>query len=536
MRAFQFVFAVIAFLMLFPLQAESTPGDTIRSFPTPACCSQGLAFDGDHLWVVDRMTDMVYKIDPDDGGILDSIPAPGYVPRGLAFDGDLLWCADADEEMLYGIDPATKIIERTLYSPVSSVGDLAWDGEYLWLTDYRADEIHRISTEDGTTINTIPAPSRTVEGLTFDGTYLWASDRINNSIYMITPDLGEVIIGFDSPGPYNWGLAWGGSTLWAVDYETDRIYELVVDDDTRFTRTHEKSEHVEFVHQVRNYGPDMMTDLDVYLAVPKDMNNQKLLSDVQFQPAPVDFVTDRWGQKVAHFNFKNVPGTESRSVKMIVDVELYANRYFIRPERVGKLSEIPSDISEKYLQDDTKFSVNDPVIQNAVTKAVGDETNPYWIARRIFRHVIDKIEYELAGGWNIAPTVLDRGTGSCSEYSFVYISMCRAAGLPARYVGSVVIRGDDACYDKVFHRWVEVYLPHYGWVPIDPSGGDHALPYQQARAFGYLSNRFLITTAGGGGSEYLGWSYNADERWKSKGKCKIVVENFGEWSPITDDE
>ncbi len=110
--------------------------------------------------------------------------------------------------------------------------------------------------------------------------------------------------------------------------------------------------------------------------------------------------------------------------------------------------------------------------------------------------------------------------------------MCRAAGLPARYQGSVVHRGEDACWDDVFHRWVEIYLPGYGWIPVDPSGGDSPWPRDRATAFGYLDNRFLITTIGGGGSEFLEWSYNANERWVSKGKCKVVVESFAEWTPM----
>ncbi|HWR83817.1 MAG TPA: transglutaminase-like domain-containing protein, partial [Candidatus Deferrimicrobium sp.] len=146
--------------------------------------------------------------------------------------------------------------------------------------------------------------------------------------------------------------------------------------------------------------------------------------------------------------------------------------------------------------------------------------------------VIDHLEYERVGGWNTAPTVLERGNGSCSEYSFVFIAMCRAAGLPARYVGAVSIRGDDASWDDVFHRWCEIYLPGYGWVPVDPSGGDSPWPADQADAFGYLNNRYLITTVSGGGSEYLDWGYNANERWTSTGRCKITVENIGEWSPV----
>ncbi|UCD93792.1 MAG: transglutaminase domain-containing protein, partial [Candidatus Zixiibacteriota bacterium] len=179
--------------------------------------------------------------------------------------------------------------------------------------------------------------------------------------------------------------------------------------------------------------------------------------------------------------------------------------------------------------------VDDPYIQSTADKVAGDEKNCYWIARKLFNFLIENMEFERVGGWNVAPTVLKRGTGSCSEYSFVYIALCRAAGLPARYAGSVVIRGDDASSDEVFHRWVEVYFPNYGWIPIDPSGGDYKYPAQQASAIGYLNNRFLITTIGGGGSEYLEWGYNSNEIWQAEGPCKVYSEHIGEWSPIIEE-
>jgi transglutaminase-like putative cysteine protease len=213
-------------------------------------------------------------------------------------------------------------------------------------------------------------------------------------------------------------------------------------------------------------------------------------------------------------------------------VRLYETRYFVFPENVGKLEDIPKDLRRQYLVDDNKFKLDNPVIRDAVKQAVGDETNPYWIARKIYNYVIEHIDYELAGGWNVAQAVLERGNGSCSEYSFVYIAMCRAAGVPARYAGSLVIRGDDASYDDVFHRWVEVYLPEYGWIPVDPSRGDSPWPSARADSFGYLSNTVFVTTVGGGGSEYLEWSYNSNERWISSGRCKIEVESFAEWTPL----
>jgi hypothetical protein len=167
-----------------------------------------------------------------------------------------------------------------------------------------------------------------------------------------------------------------------------------------------------------------------------------------------------------------------------------------------------------------------------VKKIVGEEENPYWIARKIFDYVRLNMEYKLEGGWNVAPYVLERGTGSCSEYTFSFIALCRAAGLPARYVGAVVVRGDDASLDEVFHRWPEVYLPNYGWIPIDPQGGDKELPRNRILNIGHLSNRFLITTQGGGDSEYLGWYYNSNEKYVTDPQVEVNIENFGDWNPI----
>ena len=526
---FVLVFMVAGLMSL----ALAVTGDVQTSFPSPGSCPTGLTFDGKYLWNCDRKTDMIYKINPEDGKAVDSLPSPGYKPLGLTWDGKYLWNLDVEENsLIYQIDPKTGVAVKTLSAPCSQAEGLAWDGQYLWISDDGENKLHQISTDDGTTINTIPSPSRNPCGLAYDGKYLWVSDRIADMIYMVTPDKGEVILFFESPGKYARGLAWDGENLWNADYQTDQIYKIKIHDEATFSRWEEKEEIMEYTNQVRNYGPGVVKDLDVYLAVPENLPNQELLSEIEYFPQPTDFLTDKWGQKVAHYRFEDLGATKFVSVGMKVKTRLFNVRYFIFPEKMGTLKDIPKEIKDRFLADDTKYSINDPFIQQSTRQAIGDETNPYWIARKIFNYVIDRVEYERVGGWNIAPTVLKRGTGSCSEYTFVYIAMCRAAGLPARYVGSVVIRGDDASDDDVFHRWVEVYLPNYGWIPVDPSGGDSPEPAAQASAIGNLRNRYLITTTGGGGSEYLEWSYNSNEKWTSLGKCKVYAEHIGEWAPL----
>lgn len=507
-------------------------GDILKSFPTPGPCPTGLAFDGKYLWMADRKTDSLYQINTENGGVLKAIPAPGFRVDGLAMEGNFLWVLDLEENIIHKLNPNSGVAEKVIASPSDQSQGLAWDGRYLWTADLSRNKLVQISTEDGTTIMEIPAPARNSSGLSFDGKYFWISDRIDNMIYMVLPSNGNVILAFPSPSEYPRGLAYDGTTLWNVDYQSDSLYEIKIRDTASYIRRDAKKEKLEYTQQFRNYGPGVITSLDLYLAVPQNLPFQTILDSLTFNPQPTDLLIDRWGQKVAHYNFKKVPPKEFITVSMKVTAELYKTRFFIFPENTGSTEEIPKEIKELYLVDDTKYRITDSIISETARKVAGNETNCYWIARKIFNYLIENMHYELVGGWNVAPTVLKRGSGSCSEYSFVYIALCRAAGLPARYAGSVAIRGDDASTDDVFHRWVEVYLPNYGWIPIDPSGGDQDLPSGQAGAFGYLNNKYLITTIGGGGSEYLEWGYNSNEKWQSLGPCKVYTENIGEWSPM----
>lgn len=511
--------------------ASATPGDVLKAFPAPGTCSTGMAWDGKYLWVADLKTDTLYALDPEKGAVVRKLPAPTFRPVGLAWDGEQLWCVCGEEEKIYRLRPQDGLVTRTIDAPAQRPAGIAWDGKYLWLVTKAENQIHQISPDDGTTIRFFLAPSKSPQGLTYDGRYLWVSDRISNRIYMVSPERGEVIIMFDAPAPYADGLAWDGKNLWNVDFQSDSLYCLAVVGDP-YRHKDLKTQSVEFTYELRNYGPGTVETLDAYIAVPQNLPNQQLLGEPTFTPRPTDFLTDQWGQKVAHFQVKNAASGSINRFAMSCKAQIWDTRYFIFPEKVASLANIPRDILDKYLVDDEKFDVKNPIIQKAVKEAVGDEKNPYWIMRKIFRYVNDHMVYQLSGGWNTAPAVLERGNGSCSEYTFVFLSLCRAAGLPARYAGSIAIRGDDASIDDVFHRWAEVYLPNYGWIPVDPSGGDSPSPEGQADYIGHLANRYLITTQGGGNSQYLGWQYNSDSHWTSKGKCKIYVETIGEWNPI----
>lgn len=508
------------------------PGDVSLDIASPGCCPTGMAWDGKALWVADRKANRVYQIDPLTGAVLRELPTPGTQPAGIASDGTHLWIADSDRDALYRMDPATGIVDRALRLPVKAPRGLVHDGRNLVLGDAREDRILVLDPDDGTVIRGFAAPGGSITGLAWDGRALWAADRGLDEIHRIDPEHGEVLGILKSPGPHPYGLAWDGRTLWCADYQTRRLQRVHVASGRNAQRSDEKSLRIEYSMAVQVLGPDPLLSAEVFLAIPRDRANQRLLAAPRFDPAPDAVLTDRWGQQVARFHRADMAPGARFEPRMSVDVVLNRTRYWIDPDDVGRLDDVPREIREKYLVDGRKYLVFDPFIRKAAREAVGDEKNPYWMARRIYRYVMDRLSYRLEGGWDPAPTALQRGTASCSEYAFAFIALCRAVGLPARFVGGVVTRGDDAFVDNVFHRWAEVWLPGYGWIPVDPDRGDRDTPRGRALGFGHQENTLLVTTEGGGESEHLDWKYNGNVRWQFRGHTEVRVEQLGELAPL----
>ena len=124
-----FVILVIAVLSFSNLQAAI--GHAQKTFKTPATHPTGMTFDGEYIWLADKMTYKIYRINPQNGKVVKTIQSPGFDPTGLAWDGKLLWCADGKEGWIYGINVETEIAEKILESNSSKPGGLAFDGNFF---------------------------------------------------------------------------------------------------------------------------------------------------------------------------------------------------------------------------------------------------------------------------------------------------------------------------------------------------------------------------------------------------------------------
>ena len=169
--------------------------------------------------------------------------------------------------------------------------------------------------------------------------------------YRVNPESGSVVTFIPSVGPYPYGICWDGKTLWCADYQKCQLQKLDLKDKNHVIKKDPKSYYWELMHDFRNYGPDAVKEVDIYFAVPKNQDNQKILTEIQYEPEPTNFVTDKWDQKFAHFHFSDLKSGDHVLPKMKVKVQKYHTIYSIFPERVGTIEEIPKEIKRRYLAD-----------------------------------------------------------------------------------------------------------------------------------------------------------------------------------------
>jgi transglutaminase-like putative cysteine protease len=79
------------------------------------------------------------------------------------------------------------------------------------------------------------------------------------------------------------------------------------------------------------------------------------------------------------------------------------------------------------------------------------------------------IHRDQGGPWAPA-TTMEQRQGACRDLAVLWVDVCRAVGLAARFVSGY--QEGDAEQDKRYlHAWGEVYLPGAGWRGFDPTHG-----------------------------------------------------------------
>jgi hypothetical protein len=194
--------------------------------------------------------------------------------------------------------------------------------------------------------------------------------------------------------------------------------------------------------------------------------------------------------------------------KCLLGLDLRSKGWFLDPENMS-LAEIPIDIKEKYLNpsassDGQYFDTNDTYVQEWASQVSRNQTNPFIVADSIFQNITGTLHVppnwqELDGQpFNESVTqILNARAGICRHFARAYAALCICSGLPARTVIGTAFSYLNETYKKN-HEWVEVYMPGYGWITMDPTWGQECLlddKHASVTYWNYVQDSLNVTSA-----------------------------------------
>ena len=266
------------------------------------------------------------------------------------------------------------------------------------------------------------------------------------------------------------------------------------------------SNHVEFDLDYKFSVPRETRSMRFVVVLPTTMPGRQKILSRSYSPRPSRIFNEN-GNRYAEFVFKKPERHEK--VKIRVKAELY--RYDLLTAKAETDEQlVGGDRLDAFLRQERYIESDQDEIRE-IAKGIEGDTEAD-VVKQIYDYVLDHMEYVVSGKSDKgAKVALERGKGDCTEYSDLFVAICRAKDIPARVVTGYTVKADTATSK---HNWAEVYLQGRGWVPFDPTAGDMKSPIFRNMTFGrmrpiyiYLShirNDYVLGNRNFGSFKYWG--------------------------------
>lgn len=246
---------------------------------------------------------------------------------------------------------------------------------------------------------------------------------------------------------------------------------------------------IEETHQLPNHSTSDATDVEATIFILDDRldyASQDVLSEeIKVDGAPASPEISQTGDnRIARFSLGTISAGASKTITITQT---------IRVDHIGSINpsavqgEVPSNLSTYTQPIPNLWESNDPVLENKALELIAGQSNLYYQAKAIFDFVENHMYYSPQTSEHSALWAYNSGVGDCSEFTYLFSALCRAAGIPTRFVsgyGYDPLAGEDLA--SMAHAFAFIYLPGVGWVPMD-------LTWNRPQGmFGELSNDHLI--------------------------------------------
>ncbi len=281
----------------------------------------------------------------------------------------------------------------------------------------------------------------------------------------------EIHYVFSSTGEYEIILTvYDGSESTSI---SRKIYLIEPNEHIIKTKAHEMVVGIEYI--ITNTGPGGVYDLICLVEVPQTHQPFQIINNWKSNYSETDDLYTDDCNLIARFNLGSLQAGESANVYINCSTVLYEYEYADISDGPDSYSFGDKDLS-LYTAGEYFINSDSQQIKSTVKNVIANEKNPVVIAEKLYDFVCNTLIYDeerLSGkglDYLYASDILQRGKGVCADYSILYAALCRAAGIPARFIQGIpvftILTKDDNRM-SYGHAWVEIKLPGYGWIPID---------------------------------------------------------------------
>ena len=146
----------------------------------------------------------------------------------------------------------------------------------------------------------------------------------------------------------------------------------------------------------------------------------------------------------------------------------------------GVQQDIPSELQDSYCTIEGPWQVNNTELQKLAFDISGNETKILSIVSDFITFIKQNIVYQTQDIPRYPKETLDEGYGDCDDQANLLITLCRVVGIPAYLqIGCIHIPLKNTVENhwdghrttrlsKIgWHGWAMVYIPPWGWLPVD---------------------------------------------------------------------
>ncbi|HKV40972.1 MAG TPA: transglutaminase-like domain-containing protein [Blastocatellia bacterium] len=218
--------------------------------------------------------------------------------------------------------------------------------------------------------------------------------------------------------------------------------------------------------------PPGTKELRIWLPYPTTDAHQEVSDITVISPVQAQVYREpRFDDSILYLS---IPNPDRGPITVETKFKVVRSEYVKRDyARFRTVAEQPLDPGlETYLQPDRLVPIDGRIksLANEVTKGKKTTLDK---ARAIYDYVLANMKYDKSGtGWGNGDIfyACDAKHGNCTDFHALFIGLCRASGIPARFsIGFPLPEKRGEGEIAGYHCWAAFYMKGYGWVPVDAS-------------------------------------------------------------------